>query len=123
MKIFTLILFVILIILVRSSINTNQNYNMKINVCPKISQPYFIQSIKKQSFLFCLADCNSNPNCLTIVFQKSADNSNPGTCILYSKIFQDTDLIISMDSKIVRKNKSRYFITFDNFNHCYSSNN
>ena len=104
MKIIILISFVALSSLVLSSMNTYQNYNMKKNSSPINGLPYLVDSFPKQAFFFCLAACNSNLNCLTIVFQMNSVNSNQGVCKLYSKKFQDTDLISSMGSDLYEKN-------------------
>ena len=114
MKIKALISFGILVSLVQSyySMNRNQNYNIKKNI--KVSSNgllYLIGSLQNQAFFFCLAACNSDSNCLTIVFQKSAVNSNSGICNLYSKIFKDTDLNISIGSELCEKENKIVVIT------------
>jgi hypothetical protein len=112
MKILTLVSFGILTDIVYSSMGGNQNYIIKKNV--KFSQlynlTYLIDSSQKQLLLFCLASCNSNPNCLAIVFLKNGINLNTGNCFLYSKIFQDIELSVSMGSDLYVK-KISYNIT------------
>jgi hypothetical protein len=110
MKIFTLISFGILKDIVYSSIGTNQKYNIKKNVSPTYGLPCLIDSIKKQSFFVCLVTCNSNPNCLAIIFQKDGLNINLANCFLYSRIFQDIELSVSMGSDLYEKKKT-YNIT------------
>ena len=105
MKIIILIAFGFPLILVHCTMNTNQNYNCKKNyeVNKTIGLQYFIESSTKNGFFFCLSACNLNPNCLTIVYQKNSMNMNTGTCILYSKIFQESEIIISMGSDLYSK--------------------
>jgi hypothetical protein len=105
MRILTIISFGILTDIVFSTIGTNQNYNIKKNVqvSPTYGLPCLIESIKKLSFLVCLASCNSNPNCLAIIFQKNGINISSANCILYSKIFQDIELAGSMGSDLYEK--------------------
>jgi hypothetical protein len=112
MKILTLVSFGILTDIVYSSIGTNQNYNIKKNVqvSPTYGLPCLIESIKKLSFLVCLASCNSNPNCLAIIFQKNGINISSANCFLFSTIFQDIELSESMGSDLYEK-KTTYEIT------------
>ena len=112
MKILTLVSFGILTDIVYSSIDTNQKYNVKKNVkvSPTYDLPCLIDSIKKQSFFVCLGTCNLNPKCLAIIFQKDGININSANCFLYSRIFQDIDLSLSMGSDLYEK-KQTYNIT------------
>ena len=105
MKIIILIAFSILLILVHCTMNTNQNYNCKKNyeVDKTIGLQYLIESSTKNGFFFCLSACNLNTNCLTIVYQKNSMSMNTGTCVLYSKIFQDSEIIVSMGSDLYSK--------------------
>ena len=105
MKIIILIAFSILLILVHCTMNTNQNYKCKKNyeVDKTIDLQYLIESSTKNGFFFCLSACNLNTNCLTIVYQKNSMSMNTGTCILYSKIFQDSEIIVSMGSDLYSK--------------------
>jgi hypothetical protein len=112
MKILTLVSFGILTDIVNSSLDTNQKYNVKKNVqvSPTYGLPCLIDSIKKQSFFVCLGTCNANPNCLAIIFQKDGLNINSANCFLYSRIFQDIELSVSMGSDLYKK-KQAYNIT------------
>jgi hypothetical protein len=112
MRILTLISFGILTDIVFSTIGTNQNYNIKKNVqvSPTYGLPCLIDSIKKQSFFVCLGTCNSNPNCLSIIYQKDGMNINSANCFLYSRIFQDIKLSARMGSDLYGK-KQTYNIT------------
>jgi hypothetical protein len=104
MKILT-ILTIIITDIVNASIDTNQNYNIKknIQVFPTYGQPYIIDSREKFSFLLCLASCNSNPNCLTIMFLENVIDLNPGKCKLFSKIFENIELTGTMGSDLYEK--------------------
>jgi len=108
MRILTFISFGILTHIVNSSIDTNQKYNVKKNVqvSPTYGLPCLIDSMKKQSFFVCLGTCNSNPNCLAIIFQKDGLNINSANCFLYSRIFQDIDLSVSMGSDLYEKKRA-----------------
>ena len=112
MKILTLVSFGILTDIVNSSLDTNQKYNVKKNVqvSPTYDLPCLIDSIKKQSFFVCLGTCNLNPKCLAIIFQKDGININSANCFLYSRIFQDIELSVSMGSDLYEK-KQTYNIT------------
>jgi hypothetical protein len=111
MRILTFISFGILTDIVNSSLDTNQKYNVKKNVqvSPTYGLPCLIDSIKKQSFFVCLGTCNLNPNCLAIIFQKDGMNINSANCFLYSRIFQDIELSVSMGSDLYEK-KTTYKI-------------
>jgi hypothetical protein len=112
MRILTLISFGILTDIVFSSISTNQKYNVKKNVqvSPTYGLPCLIDSMVKELIYFCLASCNSNPNCLAIIFQKDGMNINSANCFLYSTIFKDIELSESMGSDLYEK-KTTYKIT------------
>ena len=112
MRIFTLISVGILTEIVNSSISANQNYNIKkdVQVSSSYGLPYLIDSVEKKLILFCLASCNSNPNCLAIIFQKNGINISSANCFLFSKIFQDIELLVSMGSDWYEK-KICYNIT------------
>ena len=112
MRILTLISFGILTDIVYSSKDTNQKYTVKKNVqvSPTYGLPCLIDSIKKQSFFVCLGTCDLNPNCLAIIFQKDGMNINSANCFLYSRIFQDIELSVSMGSDLYEK-KTTYKIT------------
>jgi hypothetical protein len=64
---------------------------------------YLIDSKEKYSFLLCLASCNSNPNCLTIIFQENEISLNPENCSLFSKKFQDIEFSASMGTDLYVK--------------------
>jgi hypothetical protein len=108
MRILTIISFGILTDIVNSSIGTNQKYNIKKNfqVSPTYGLPCLIDSFKKQSFFVCLATCNSNPNCLAIIFQKNGIPINSANCFLYSRIFQNIELSVTIGSDLYEKKKN-----------------
>jgi hypothetical protein len=112
MRILTFISIGILTDIVNSSISTNHKYNVKKNVkvSPTYDLPCLINYIKKQSFFVCLGTCNANPNCLAIIFQKDGININSANCFLYSRIFQDKELSVSMGSDLYEK-KTTYNLT------------
>jgi len=100
MKILLLISFGILLFSVDCTMNSNQNYNYKNN--NKVNKISGLKYRKRNNGLFfCLFACKLNPNCLTIMFKKNSISIN--TCILYSKMFQDLESIISMGSVLYSK--------------------
>jgi hypothetical protein len=94
MRILSLISFGILTDIVYNSIATNQIYKKKQNmqVSPTYGLPYLIDSIDKELIFLCLASCNSNPNCLTVIFQKNEINMKSVFCFIYSKNFANKEL-------------------------------
>ena len=66
-----------------------------------IGESSLISSVNKMGDLFCVASCNSNPNCLTAVY----DNSQGGItkCFSYSRYFKVNELIPSTTSIIYEK--------------------
>ena len=103
MKIIILFAFGFLLILFHCTVKTNQNYNYKKNyevIHKIIIQQYLIESSTKNGFFLYLSACNLEPNCLTTVYQKNSMSMNTGTCILYSNIFQDSEITVSMASDL-----------------------
>ena len=76
-------------------VSKNQYINMM------MGESSLISSVNKMGDLFCVASCNSNPNCLTAVY----DNSQGGItkCFSYSRYFKVNELIPSTTSIIYEK--------------------
>ena len=62
-------------------------------------------SIKSHAELFCILSCNSNPDCLTVVFEsmQSAENN----CFLFNRIFDSTKHTLSIISSLYEKKSKR----------------
>jgi hypothetical protein len=84
------------------NININLKYKSQKNyeVNQTIGQAYLIESTRKNSYFMCLSACNLYQNCLTSVFQKNDDSR---ICLLYSKIFQESEKSISSVSDLYAK--------------------
>jgi hypothetical protein len=83
-------------------ININQKYKSQksYEVNQTIGQAYLIESTRKNSYFMCLSACNLYQNCLTSVFQKIDDSR---ICLLYSKVFQESEKRISNVSDLYAK--------------------
>jgi hypothetical protein len=105
MRILSLISFGILTNIVYNSIATNQIYKklQNMQVSPTYGFPYLIDSMDKELIIFCLASCNSNPNCLTVIFQKNVINMKSVFCFMYSKNFADKELSASIGFDLYEK--------------------
>ena len=60
-----------------------------------------ISSVNKMGDLFCVASCNSNPNCRTVVYKNS--HGIIRNCTIYSRYFNANDFIPSITSIIYVK--------------------
>ena len=61
-----------------------------------IGESSLISSVNKMGDLFCVASCNSNPNCLTAVYHNS--QGRIVNCFIYSRYFMANELILSSTS-------------------------
>jgi hypothetical protein len=83
-------------------IDSSHNYQVQngININSNVEESLIITSIRKENHIFCLADCNSNQECLTTVYMESVENDN---CFLYRKHFDSTATTTSSNSKLFIK--------------------
>jgi hypothetical protein len=71
-----------------------------------VNKMCLISSFNKMADLLCLASCNVNQECLTVVFDQSKEiNAN---CFLYNRYFQSNELIVSSTSTVYEKNLGNY---------------
>jgi hypothetical protein len=76
------------------------------NINSNVDANWIISSMRKESYIFCLATCNSNQECLTSVYIESAATDN---CILYKKDFDSTETTTSSNTKLfIKKSKYRF---------------
>jgi hypothetical protein len=66
-----------------------------------VSKTCLISSVYKMVDLFCLASCNSNPECLTVVFDQSQEMIR--NCFMYNRYFKSCELIASSNSTVYKK--------------------
>ncbi len=86
------------------SVYHNYQVQIGVNVNSNVDANWIISSMRKESYIFCLAICNSNQECLTSVYIESVATDN---CILYKKGFDSTETTTSSNTKLFIK-KSRY---------------
>jgi hypothetical protein len=106
MRIINLTVFVFLLTFVHPTtmvINQKYNCNKSYEVNRSIGQNYLIESSAKNGLFLCLSSCNLYPNCVTAVFQKNSFSVNTGICILYSKAFIDSEVVLSIGSDLYSK--------------------
>jgi hypothetical protein len=99
-------------ILIFTSIKTEiiqNNFNILTNkdINSMMDEISLISSANKIFGLCCLTLCNSNPNCLTAVYDYSKININ--NCFTYSQYIKATELIPSKTSIVYEKKKGKIY--------------
>jgi hypothetical protein len=104
----TLIIIMVLSLLCSGICSMNHNYQVQngVNINSNVDANWIISSMRKESYIFCLAICNSNQECLTSVFMESVAIDN---CILYKKHFDLTETTTSSNTRLfIKKSKYRF---------------
>jgi hypothetical protein len=87
---------------IKHDFQVSQNHGIDLEV----NKICLISSFNKMVDLLCLASCNFNQACLTVVFDQSKGiNEN---CFLYNRYFQPNELIASSTSTVYEKNLGDY---------------
>ena len=60
---------------------------------------------KSQAELFCISLCNSNPDCLTVVFENMQPTEKK--CFLFNRIFDSTEHTSNINSNLYEKKSKR----------------
>ena len=76
-------------------VSQNQDINMT------IGDSSLISSVNKLSRMTCIATCNSNPNCMTAVYDNSQGRIT--NCFIYNRYYKAYQLIPSSKSIIYEK--------------------
>jgi hypothetical protein len=76
-------------------IEASQNYQIKdeVNVISNVNSSLIISSMRKENHIFCLAECNSNQECLSTIYIESETSNN---CFLYKKLFAVAETTLSI---------------------------
>ena len=76
-------------------IESSYNYQIKdgVNVISNVESSLIISSLRKENHIFCLAECNSNQECLSTIYIESETSNN---CFLYKKLFAVAETTLSI---------------------------
>ncbi len=87
-------------------IESSHNYQIKdgVNVISNVESSLIISSLRKENHIFCLAECNSNQECLSTIYIESEINNN---CLLYKKNFTEAETTLSSNSKLFIKQSKK----------------
>jgi hypothetical protein len=72
------------------------------------SETCLISSLNKTFEITCLGSCNSNVECLTVVYDQSKGITK--NCIIYNRYFKSNELKPSSTSTVYEKKSGNYFI-------------
>ena len=94
---------------------TSQKYSSQIDtsIVSTDSSNGLIKVYKFKSKFDCLAQCNLNSNCYTVTY--SSDTSLIHNCALYSKYFNQGELVSLKNTNLYSKPTSEYKIGFYSF--------
>jgi hypothetical protein len=111
-KMFVLIMVVTLLCCFEM-IDSSHNYlvQYEVIVISNVNASWIISSIRKENYIFCLAACNRNQECLSTIYIESVTNNN---CFLYKKHFDSTETTTLSNSKMFIKkcNNNKYLKFF-----------
>jgi hypothetical protein len=85
------------------------------------SETCLISNVYKSSRMTCMGSCNSNPECLTVVFDRNKGLIR--NCFFYNRYFNSSEFILSSTSIVYEKKLGEFYlkkINFFNFNFCNS---
>ncbi len=86
-------------------IESSCNYQIinGVNVISNVNSSLIISIMRKENHIFCLAECNSNQECLSTIYIESETDNN---CFLYEKHFAVAETTLSSNSKLfIKKSK------------------
>ena len=77
------------------------------------SEKFLISSFYKPADLICLASCNSNPECLTIVYDQNQGMIR--NCFMFNRYFNSSELIPLSTSNVYEKKLIKYCLKKINY--------
>jgi hypothetical protein len=113
--ILTIFLSILNIIYGQQNIGKKYSVLKDVNVASNINTIWFITSLTVRNKMYCMAECNKNDECHTIVFSTSQSNDN---CFLYNKNFELIELVQSNISNLYKK-ECKYKLLID-FIYCFT---
>ena len=95
---------------VRSQISFNKQYSIKmyLTTVSWIDSIWFIDEFNTKNKMGCIAHCNKNENCLSLIFIPDAQSTS--NCFLYNKYFDPNELVPSNSSILINKECKSIFI-------------
>jgi hypothetical protein len=79
----------------------NNKFSLAKNFTVITSSTWSIRSSKARNKLHCLAECNLNTNCYTVVFIPVSESND--NCYLYNKYFDFIEIVPSENSDLYKK--------------------
>ena len=83
-------------------------HDFKVSKNRSIDLACLISSICKSSRMTCMGSCNSNPDCVKVVFDQSKGIN--GYCFMYNRYFKSSDMMISSTSSVYEKKLCNYYL-------------
>ena len=93
---------IFILLLLPSVTCVTYQFEINKNVTASINPDFVLEKYLRLHQLFCLAECNSNNNCLSVTY------SYDFSCILYKGIFNSSEIVASNDTNLYVKNSKKF---------------
>ncbi len=89
--------------------NNKYSIEKNLNIKSTVDPTWIIKSCKVKTKMSCLAECNLNKVCLSLIF--NTDSSSIDNCLLYNKHFYPNELITSNTSNLYDKERKYKYLS------------